>query len=607
MFFRKLLKIFYEYMTTVLIVITVVFILISTPFTPLFGQQIMGTQNQNESAAFQQALSLYKDESFKQAAIQFSKINSDEAMLFAGKSFFSAGYFGKARSFLRKALQTTVPSQKFDASYTLALCDFELHDFGQSLDRLYNLYNNQQSGDVGNNARIFYNEILDYLTLEQRLRAFHASTIPSVQKDIVVTVFDKVDRETAESLIKSLKTNFSNTSDSTLVQDLESNLDSLPPYQNNLPTRVQVKAPKGISYSLGVALPKFDQNSDVYPVSQGLYYGILMAVENFNKRNNDSKVFIHYVNTLKDQDKPKDIMTELAWNQHADMIIGPLYSEMAASMAPLAEQYQIPMLSPLANSDSLNIDNPYVYQANPTWAVRGKKMADFAVNRLHLDTLAVIVDKNSYGMQEAIAFRDEAEKIGAKVQYFFSDDFEANKFDVSQYDQYFSPDTTMIDSLGIKHVDAVYLPMTGATAPALINLIMTDFQAYRSNVTVLGSQEFATAGLEPDQISKFNIYYSGINVPNPDSSVVQDFNTEYQNRFGLSANKYSIIGFDCANFMLKTLERVQNPALLKEALKNSDEYVGLGSHYIFDGTHINQAVEFFKMTPNGPLKVAISN
>lgn len=605
MLFKRFSKKYYEYLSSVFIVITVALILLSTPFTPSFGQQLIDSPNQND--AFNQALTLYKQGSYDQAALQFSKINTDEARLFAGKSFFSAGYFGKARSYLLKALSSQVMPQQFDASYTLSLCDFQLHNFGQSLDRLYNLSNNPQSGDVGNQARIFYNEILDYLTLRQRLRAFHESNIASVQKDIVVSVFDKVDGETAQSLIKALKTNFANTSDSTLVQDLESDLNSLPAYQNDLPKRIQLKAPKGISYNLGVALPKFEQNSDEFSVSQGLYYGILMAVENFNKRNNGQKVFIHYINTLKDQDKPKDIMTELAWNQHADMIIGPLYSEMTESMAPLAEQYQIPMLAPLANYDSLNIDNPYVYQANPTFDVRGKKMADFAVNRLHLDTLAVIVNKNSWGMHEAFAFRDEAEKLGAKVQYFFSDDFEANKFDVSQYDQYFSTDSTMIDSLGSKHVDAVYLPMTGATAPALINLVMTDLEAYRANVTILGSQEWATAGLDPDQISKFNIYYSGINVPDTSSSDVKTFNIDYQNRFGLAANRYSVMGFDCANFMLKTLEKVQNPALLKEALKNSDEFVGLGSHYIFDGSHINQAVEFFKLTPDGSQKVAISN
>jgi ABC-type branched-subunit amino acid transport system substrate-binding protein len=319
------------------------------------------------------------------------------------------------------------------------------------------------------------------------------------------------------------------------------------------------------------------------------------------------KVFIHYHNTLKSDSLTRDIMTEFAWNNHADMIIGPLYSEMAAKMAPMAEQYQIPLLAPLANSDSLNFDNPYVFQANPTYTVRGKKMADFAVNRLHLDTLGVIVDKNSFGMNEAFAFRDEAERLGAKIRYFFSADFEKQGFNVSEYTKYFTSDSTMIDSLHIKPVDAVYLPMTGSTAQTLIKLIFTDFEAYRSNITILGSQEWSVSGLEPESIKNFNIYYSGINIPDQGRTEVRDFEAQYNNRFGISATRFSIIGYNCAKYLLDTLKKVQNPALLKEALKENHNFKGISSHFFFNGTHINQAVEFYHLTPQGSVNVGIAN
>ena len=580
-------------------------ILVIVPYT-LKAQEITPIP-QNQGQDFQQALNLYKQNEYQKAAQLFSKINTDEALLFTGKSYYGSGNFLLAKSYLTKSLASQNIQIHNDAVYTLALCDFQLHNFAESLDRLYTIMNQVKAYDIQGNARQFYNQILDYLTLQQRKDVFSESNIPQVQMDVVTSVFNKVDKVTASSLLQSLKMRFTNTPDSSIVQQLENKATLFNNYATYQPDEIHLKAPDGISYSLGVALPKFEKDMPEYKVSQAIYNGIQLAVEQFNAENTNRKVFIHYHNTLKSDSLTRDIMTDFAWNDHADMIIGPLYSEMAATMAPMAEQYQIPLLAPLANSDSLNFDNPYVFQANPTYTVRGKKMADFAVNRLHLDTLGVIVDKNSFGMHEAFAFRDEAERLGAKVRYFFSANFEKQGFNVSQYTKYFTSDTTMIDSLHIKPVDAVYLPMTGSTAKTLIKLIFTDFEANKSNVTILGSQEWADSGLEPESIKNFNIFYSGINMPDQGLTEVQDFEAQYNNRFGISANRFAIIGYNCAKYLLDTLKKVQNPALLKEALKGNNTFKGISSHFVFDGTHINQAVEFYHLTPKGHVNVGVAN
>src|SRR5699024_10436046 len=116
------------------------------------------------------------------------------------------------------------------------------------------------------------------------------------------------------------------------------------------------------------------------------YFGYIMAAEKFNRRHTDKKAFIRYQNTGTSMDSAAYALTNLAWNYNADVVLGPLFSDQARSMARMAEQYQIPLVAPLANSDTLNIDNPYVYQANPTFISHGEKMAAFAVNQLKMDT-----------------------------------------------------------------------------------------------------------------------------------------------------------------------------------------------------------------------------
>lgn len=563
---------------------------------------------QQHSQEFQNALTLYQNKQYKQAALQFSQINDPEAYLFAGKSFYSAAEYEKAKAYLSSLIHLNDdPVISQEAAYTEALCFFQLRQFAPALDLLSGLMNNAQSMDLQSQARTFYNEILGYLTLSQRRTAFAESTIHQVQLDLIQSVFSKVDKQTAYSLIHSLQQSEPPSADSTVIVQLKNKLDNFPDSNAGTSPDLQLKAPDGIAYQLGVALPDFTKDSNEYHVSQSLYYGIQMAVEKFNNDNPDQKVFIHFMNTMKNDTKPRDVMTEFAWNENVDMIIGPLYSEMAEKMAPMAEQYQIPLLAPLANTDSLNIDNPFVYQLNPTFSVRGRQMADFAVNSLHLDTLGVIVQRNSYGMEEAFAFRNEAEKLGAKIRYFFMNNFEAINFDVSRYTKYFNTNPSVADSLHTHPVQAVYLPFTGDTAPTLINLIMTDFLAYNSNFTILGSQEWAPGNvkLNPGVVRNFNIYYSGVNNPDESLAKVQNFKNDYKNRFGIEADKYSYIGYDCASYLLQTLKKVQNPALLKIALKNEPRYDGVGSIINFNGMHVNQGVEFYKITPQGTKKIDV--
>ncbi len=60
-----------------------------------------------------------------------------------------------------------------------------------------------------------------------------------------------------------------------------------------------------------------------------------------------------------------------------------------------------------------------------------------------------------------------------------------------------------------------------------------------------------------------------------------------------------MIGYDVASYVLQTLNRVGNPAYLKNALKRQSKYEGLISNIDFRGTHINQEVKIFEISENG--------
>ena len=557
--------------------------------------QVQQSQSQ-VSQQFNQALQLYQQNKYQQAAAIFDSLSTDEAHLFSGKSYFSLGKFNKALYYLDLVSQQAAPSVVNETQYTLGLVEFQLHDFTSCLDHMYELAHQQNTGQLPSQASQFYSEVLEYLTLNQRLQVFTESNYARVKFDVINSAINKVNKPTAMSLLHAAKETFGGSPDSTYYTSLKNKIDQ---YNFSLvnSSDMRLKAPNGISYTLGVALPAVNKESDNYKYSRNLFYGISYAIDQFNRDHPNMKVYTRYEDTAGVPDSV-DVMSDFAWKDHADMVLGPLYSEKAEAMSNSAELYQIPLIPPLANSDTLSSDNPYLFQANPTLSVRGKKMADFAVKQQHYNHLAVIAQKNSLGQEEALAFRDEATRLGATVDYFFLEDFKKLGYNVSPYTQYFDPDTVMVDSLHSKPVDAIYLPFTGLPAPNLINAVVTDFQAYNARLPILGNQEWINANLSPESVRGMTIYYSSSGAPQKGSDAMNQFRTGFKDRYQIEPSALAITGYDVASYLLQILNQVQNPALLKEAIKTAPVYNGLGSRYDFNGTHVNQAVDIYQLNPN---------
>lgn len=551
-----------------------------------------------QAQSFEDGLNQYKQGNYAEALAVFSKINSDKARLFTGKTYFAMGKYLTAKAYLGDISQQESKDLYNEAQYTLGLADFQLGQFGDALNRLYQLRQQKVRTQVVSNGVQLYRDILNYLTLNQRRRAFQTAAYPEIKYDLVKSAMGRVAYPVAKTLYQQLVDARIDTGSQEMKKLSKTLADSMD-YAVQIAYNNQLRAPKGITYNLGAALPSYSSDAPEYQVSQGLYFGYTLAAEQFNQQHPNKKAFIRYQNTNAQMDSASYAMTDLAWNSNADVVLGPLYSDPARRMADLAEEYQIPMVAPLANSDSLNLDNPYVYQANPTFASHGKKMAEYAVNDLHMDTLAVLVGKGSLGQKSAYAFREKAEQLGAHISYFFVEDFKESGYDLSDYTKYFTTDTAKIDSMGYHHLDGIYAPFTGQASKNLANLLLVDLEAMNSNLPVLGSQEWGKMDIPENRVANRKIYFSESFYRDNKSQKIEQFTKEFKNRFDIEPNRFAMIGYDAASYVLQTLDRVSNPALLKEALKSQPMYHGLISNIDFKGTHINQEVKIFKLSGDG--------
>lgn len=547
---------------------------------------------------FERALDLYQQQQYEEAAEIFRDIPTARARLFAGKSWFALGAYVKAREMLSR-VDTVAGDFRREAQYTAGLAELQMGDFADALEKFRSLRGERQATGLSSVAAQTYEELLGYLTVAQRRRAFRATETAGIRYDLVRSAMGRVSYPEALQLVEIYRHSLPNVGTGGVLEELRQITADSATYANRTSGISPLRAPEGLVYDIVAALPLFNPGQSAFPVSQGLYYGYLMAVEDFNSQNPRVKAVLRHRNTAGGADSAAVAMTDFAWNLNAAAVLGPLFSDAAAGMAPLAEKYGITMLAPLANSDSLNFNYPYLYQANPTFATHGRTMARFARRQLQLDTLAVLVERGTSGESSAFAFRDEFERLGGKVSYFFSADLQSEGYEISDYTRYFTADSALIDSLNFRPVDAVYAPFTGQASRTLMELLLIDLNAMNPTIPVLGSPEWGTGEVPVERLNDRRIYFTESWRAGRDNEATARFSREYSERFGLEPNRYAMIGYDTAGFLLEALGAVQNPALLKNALKHRPAYRGTAGTIRFEGTNVNQHLFIMRLDSEG--------
>ena len=550
--------------------------IISSLFVQLFFFQLIFAQS------IENGKSLYLQGDYKRAISIFENVETLESQLFLGKSYFAEKNYLKAINILSNFDEESPLLFYHDALYTSSLAHFQLKNFDNSLELIYHLINATSPSSISQKAHRTYSDIINFLTAKQLFSVFKSVSNDDIRLDILEHSIGKINYNTINSLLNLYETSALNSDELQLNRIKTQLIDSVT-YASLHKNSGSLAAPKGFSYNLGVLLPQFEFDTPDYEISQHIYYGIQLAVENFNRENGDQKAFITYRSTSATHSS-EAIISDFVFKNGVDVILGPLLSKVAREFSHLAEAYEIPMVLPLANADSLDLYNNYVFQINPTFGAQGTYMAKKAIE-FGYDTVAVIVEKESLGAPAARAFRHEVERLGGFVEYYFEENFEKLGYDIRDFTQFFTTDT--LDSVAI--VDAIYAPFTGTIAQTLIQSLLTDLEAMKSEVAILGSEEWKEVNIESRRLDSTQLYYSKSFDVDTSITKAKQFISEFRIRFQTNPNQFAFIGFDTASIILTQFTRIKNPALLIENLRNSKTYKGLSISINFNGKHENQA------------------
>jgi len=177
---------------------------------------------------------------------------------------------------------------------------------------------------------------------------------------------------------------------------------------------------------IGVALPLMNntESKEEKKLGAEMMLGINDAVKEHNRLNPGSKVELITEDTQRDPSIALEIINKFGSDKKVIAVFGPVFSSELSPNAGAADFHKIPVVTPTSTQNFLAQKNPFLFQLNPTYDVRGRTMAKFANDELKMKRFAVF-SEDSYGKNFADSFSEEALKNGGAITasvYYSKDD-----------------------------------------------------------------------------------------------------------------------------------------------------------------------------------------
>lgn len=247
-------------------------------------------------------------------------------------------------------------------------------------------------------------------------------------------------------------------------------------------------------------------------------------------------------------------------------IVGPVTSTCANSLAPICQQYNIPMITGTGTNANITKAGDCIFRTCFIDPFQGKVMAKFASEDVKAKTAAVLYnngDDYSKGLADA-----------------FKSSFQGQIIDTETYntgDKDFSAQLTKISP---KKPDVLFLP----DYYSVVAIIMKQARSIGLKSTFLGgdgfdSPELFTIGGDSVNGAYFSTHYSSDDT----SKEVTQFISDYKAKFNSEPDAFAALTYDAGKVLLESIKKAGSTDgnAIKAAMKSYDGTVVCG-HIKFD-------------------------
>jgi branched-chain amino acid transport system substrate-binding protein len=289
--------------------------------------------------------------------------------------------------------------------------------------------------------------------------------------------------------------------------------------------------------------------------------GLILALDEINaaggiKRRGESegkKIDIVFEDDGTDEKKAETKTTSLIKVNKVPLIIGGINSSIALAIAPICEKEKVILLSPTASSPKLSGAGQYIFRNYPSDSLEGKVMAEYAVRRMNVRTVAIFYVNNEYGQGLMSIFKERFSSLGGQIG--LEDPYEVDTTDFS----------AAVKQLKSKPPDAIYVIGYYKEIAEILKEIRK--QKVESKI-------ISVEGLvQPMVLETAADIVEGVIYPqphyNPDSSdpMIQKFVKDYKEKFNTKPDIDAAFSYDALRIVAKAIEQSANyPADLRERI-----------------------------------------
>jgi branched-chain amino acid transport system substrate-binding protein len=293
--------------------------------------------------------------------------------------------------------------------------------------------------------------------------------------------------------------------------------------------------------------------------------GIDIAVEEANQAGGVKGKKLQ-VRVYDDQSKPEEAgsaATRLLSQDHVKLLLGEVASSNSLAMAPKAQEFKVPMISPSSTNTAVTEVGDYIFRVCFIDPFQGYVMAKYARDELKLNTAAILKDvKSAYSVGLTEVFERKFTELGGKV---------VGTEAYSGGDTDFRAQLTAMKKL---KPQALYIPG-----------YYTDIGVIAQQAEELGLKTVLMGGDGWDGPPLFELggkaiegaYVSNHYSAEDPSPIVQNFIKKYQERYKVVPDSLAALGYDAARVGIEAMKRapdLSGPAL-RDAIAATKDFPGV--------------------------------
>jgi ABC-type branched-subunit amino acid transport system substrate-binding protein/outer membrane protein assembly factor BamD (BamD/ComL family) len=376
-------------------------------------------------------------------------------------------------------------------------------------------------------------------------------------------------------------------------------------------------------------------------ISNALTKGFLYAAYEMSQRDMTKSLIIDTLSVASNSLSMLHSTMDYIDQKNPLAIVGPLNDDGNTALALLSRYEYFPFISPLSSQKGLASLSPYGFQINPDAEIKGRFMAEYAVNELELETFATLAPADAYGISLVKGFEDvlmEYEIELVEKQWYYSDtedfsrqfktirkrgfyitfrDSVESAIDTvmteeemqEQFQQYLTE--TLFSNEGRREIDSTQVPSTGidalfiATYPEYIPFIAPQFAFQNIETQLLGNEGWN----DKETLLQQRVYLDGLiylsaGFFDPESWNYKAFQSRFRQMMQDTPGVYHLLGYDIGKWMITHYQTGVSRGTYREKLANSSTYEGILENIHFGiKPRVNSQLNIIKFYRGQILKV----